>query len=152
MDTSDRSERYFDENSVLYSASNRNSIVCDEGKEKKQDSKDASSEAKTNEENRESSKEEGKTDTEVASAPTDLDSGAEALIKKLKEMGIRQSIATASNHKGFDMKSSGHRDIVAYMDHVICGDDVVEHNGAQLGAVGRYADYGNALRIEECFE
>ena len=50
--------------------------------------------------------------------------GAEALIKKLKEMGIRQSIATASNHKGFDMKSSGHRDIVAYMDHVICGDDV----------------------------
>ena len=50
--------------------------------------------------------------------------GAEAMIKKIKEMGIHQAIATASNHKGFDQKSSGHRDVVAMMDHVICGDDV----------------------------
>ena len=85
MDTSDLSERYFDENTVLYSASNRNSIVFDEGKEKKQESKDASSEAKTNEENTESSKEEGERDKETPSAPTDLDSGAEALIKKWQE-------------------------------------------------------------------
>ena len=32
---------------------------------------------------------------------------------------------------------------------VVSGDDVVEYNGAQLGGVGRHADYCNALRIEE---
>ena len=50
--------------------------------------------------------------------------GAAEMISKMKEMRIPQAIATASNHKGFDQKSSGHRDIVAMMDHVICGDDV----------------------------
>ena len=50
--------------------------------------------------------------------------GAEDLINELEKRKIHMAIATASHHKGFDQKSSGHRDIVAKMDHVICGDDV----------------------------
>jgi pseudouridine-5'-monophosphatase len=50
--------------------------------------------------------------------------GAAELIGALAARGIRQAIATASIHSGFDIKSSGHRDIVALMDHVVCADDV----------------------------
>lgn len=50
--------------------------------------------------------------------------GAEKLIDELSKRKIRMAIATASQHKGFEQKSSGHRDVVAKMDHVICGDDV----------------------------
>lgn len=50
--------------------------------------------------------------------------GAERLIDELQKRKIPMAIATASCHKSFDLKSSGHRDVVAKMDHVICGDDV----------------------------
>ncbi|KAH0789094.1 haloacid dehalogenase-like hydrolase family protein [Histomonas meleagridis] len=52
--------------------------------------------------------------------------GAENLVDNLKQRGIKMSIATASNRSGFGLKSSGHLDFVAKMDHVVCGDEV-EH-------------------------
>jgi pseudouridine-5'-monophosphatase len=50
--------------------------------------------------------------------------GAEALIRALKARGIRQAIATASDSETFAVKSSGHKDIIAEMDHVVCGNQV----------------------------
>ena len=40
MDTSDLSERYFDENTILYSVANRNEIVFEEKKEEKEEKKE----------------------------------------------------------------------------------------------------------------
>ncbi|OHT11869.1 haloacid dehalogenase-like hydrolase family protein [Tritrichomonas foetus] len=80
--------------------------------------------------------------------------GAESLIDELHKRNIRMAIATASNHKGFDQKSSGHRDVIAKMDHVICGDDV--KNGKPepdlfLAALGKWdgIDAKNALVFED---
>ena len=40
MDTSDLSERYFDENTILYNVSNRNEILFGEKEEKKEEKKE----------------------------------------------------------------------------------------------------------------
>jgi pseudouridine-5'-monophosphatase len=50
--------------------------------------------------------------------------GASALVRGLSDRKIRQAIATASNRPSFEMKSAGHPDIVALMDHVVCGNEV----------------------------
>ena len=88
MDTSDLSERFFDENTVLYSVSNRNSIVFDEGEKKKQEeaktapvenSSDSSAEAKQDEK-----REEGES----------VDVGAQELLKKWQEFKAQNQNGT----------------------------------------------------------
>lgn len=80
--------------------------------------------------------------------------GAEALINNLKKRGIKMAIATASNRKGFELKSSGHMDVVEKMDHVICGDDV-EHGKPEpdlfLAALAKWGNIKpeNALVFED---
>jgi type IV secretory pathway TraG/TraD family ATPase VirD4 len=68
MDTSDLSERFFDENTVLYSASDRNKIVFDEAGEQKQQeksTKNTASEAKVDTEGKTEQKNEGNTDSDT---------------------------------------------------------------------------------------
>ena len=79
MDTSDLTERYFDENTVLYSVSNRNSIVFEDSDKdsKKETGKTATDSDKKTAEN--------KQDKEKPEAKDDLDSGAEALVTMWRE-------------------------------------------------------------------
>ena len=68
MDTSDLSERFFDENTVLYSASDRNKIVFDEAGEQKQQeksTKNTASEAKADTEGKAEQKNEGNADSDT---------------------------------------------------------------------------------------
>jgi hypothetical protein len=68
MDTSDLSERFFDENTVLYSASDRNKIVFDEAGEQKQQGKSTkndASEAKADTDGKAEQKNEGNTDSDT---------------------------------------------------------------------------------------
>lgn len=50
--------------------------------------------------------------------------GAENIISGFEQRNIPMSIATASVLKEFELKSSGHKDLVAKMHHVVCGDQV----------------------------
>lgn len=50
--------------------------------------------------------------------------GVDNLVRELKRRQIPMSIATASNRPGFNLKSSGHLDIVELMDHTTTGDEV----------------------------
>lgn len=80
--------------------------------------------------------------------------GAEALINNLKKRGIKMAIATASNRDSFELKSSGHRNVVESMDHIVCGDEV-EHGKPEpdlfLAALGKWGDINpeNALVFED---
>ena len=68
MDTSDLSERFFDENTVLYSASDRNKIVFDEAGEKKPQEKSAkndTTEAKADTEGKTEQKKENNADNDT---------------------------------------------------------------------------------------
>lgn len=48
------------------------------------------------------------------------------LLTELKKRKILMSIATASNRPGFNIKSSGHPEVVKMMHHIVTGDEV-EH-------------------------
>jgi pseudouridine-5'-monophosphatase len=67
--------------------------------------------------------------------------GAEALIKAVKARGIKMAIATASDKNSFALKSSGHKDIVDQMDHIVTGD-MVKHGKPEpdifLAALGKW--------------
>ena len=89
MDTSDLSERYFDENSVLYSVSKRNTTVFEESNEKKKDEKAAKStqkskKAKTEKKAKDAAQDnkDNKKNDEQAQGGDALDTGAHALLEK----------------------------------------------------------------------
>ncbi|KAK8833789.1 Pseudouridine-5'-phosphatase [Tritrichomonas musculus] len=46
------------------------------------------------------------------------------LIKKLKSMGLKMSVATSSFRRLHELKTKNHRDLFSLFDYEICGDDV----------------------------
>ena len=50
--------------------------------------------------------------------------GVENVIEGFEKRHIPMSIATGSVLKEFELKSSGHKDMVSKMHHVVCGDQV----------------------------
>lgn len=76
--------------------------------------------------------------------------GAESVVKELKKRGIKMAIATASSRKTFELKSQSHKDFVAMMDYVICGDEVEHGKPAPdlfLKALSMFKDLG--IKAEE---
>ncbi len=49
--------------------------------------------------------------------------GAVELTRRLAELGVRQAVATSSNRRLFELKTSRHRDWFATFDAVVVGDD-----------------------------
>jgi pseudouridine-5'-monophosphatase len=50
--------------------------------------------------------------------------GVNELLSRVKNMGIKMAIATASTEGSFRQKVQGHPDMIAMMDHCVTGDDV----------------------------
>ena len=71
--------------------------------------------------------------------------GAQEMVNELKKRGIKMAIATASSRSQFNLKSSGHKDFVAMMDYVVCGDEVKNGKPAPdlfLAALAKYDGLG----------
>jgi hypothetical protein len=103
MDTSDLSERYFDENSVLYSVSKRNSTVFEEGNGKKKDEKAAEStkkskKAKTEKKAKDAAQDnkDNKKNDEQAQGGDALDTGAHALLEMWQKFKTENPDGTLS--------------------------------------------------------
>ena len=90
MDTSDLSERFFDENTVLYSASDRNKIVFDEAGEQKQQEKASKDSADTSD---------TRNNTEQKS-DNNADSDTEKLLKMWQEFKTQNPEGTLNEFYG----------------------------------------------------
>ena len=70
--------------------------------------------------------------------------GAKELVDELKKRGIKMAIATAAARDQFEKKCVGHKDFVALMDFIVCGDEV-KHGKPQpdlfLAALDHFKEY-----------
>lgn len=75
--------------------------------------------------------------------------GAEALCRKLHEMGIKMGVATASRNHVFARKISGNEEFYKLFDPIICGNEVSRGKPAPdifLAAMGKWEN----IKPEEC--